>query len=419
MEELHIHTAIHSRYQVFDASGQHPFSIVFGLCRRSPNDTDPRPIVLHAANSVLDVPYAIAHRLLTLHEHHGKEGRQEKPIDFPAGQLQLPESEAAGTYLSLPSPVDRTAHWKDAMTVYQYQVTPNSELASVLQPGRKYTIRLAGKDLGVKWWTYGDDTDTPLSRRNHSNKVPTTTTTKASETTRLINSKSSAGRASFAVVPELPRPPKVETHMRLCRSSADRANLDEGDDDHDRAPLEISVLHTGAQPLTVQTRGPQRFLIPWGPFQPEEIETSRPLIINAAAASPAPAPTSSLQVVDAGTGEVVVRAPAKHVGCAGLTAGNVDPRPRLDTLVTLMPGEPLVRRVDISGLVKGKGVPDGRYRVQMLPRGMWWCGGSCTEMRNEGDGERVPWQWYRKEIPPLMLETDDTVDVRVENGKIR
>ncbi|KAI1370150.1 hypothetical protein F4677DRAFT_383919 [Hypoxylon crocopeplum] len=394
MEEVRLQTAIHSQYQVFDASGQLPFSIIFGLCRRLPSDTDARPMVLHTASSFLDVPYAIAHGLLSLHEHH-EEGGQETQVHL-ADRPRLSESKV-GAYLTLSSPVGRAQHWREAVTIYQYRIDPNSELASVLQPGRKYTIRLAGKDLGVKWWAYGDNDQLP----NNTEGSPT----RASETAKLVNSKPSAGKASFAVVVELPHPPKVETHMRLCW------NEESADDADGASALAISVLNTGAQPITVQTRGPQRFLVPWGPFQPEEVEASRPRIIDAAS----PAPSSGLLVVDAATGDVI-REARKSGPCSGLTDSNADHRPKLETLVTLMAGEPLVRRVDISRLLDG--VPDGKYRIQMQPRGVWWCVGSCTEIGDEGD-DRVPRRLYQTRIPPLMLKTEDVVEVRIENGKIR
>ena len=52
--------------------------------------------------------------------------------------------------LSLSSPVNRTEHWRDAFTVYQYHIDVNGDLASILKPGKKYVIRLASGDLGVK-----------------------------------------------------------------------------------------------------------------------------------------------------------------------------------------------------------------------------------------------------------------------------
>jgi hypothetical protein len=70
MDEFRIHVQLNSRYNVFDALGKLPFSIVFGLCRLQRSDTDSRPILIETAGSVFDVPYALAHDLLTLYEEH-------------------------------------------------------------------------------------------------------------------------------------------------------------------------------------------------------------------------------------------------------------------------------------------------------------------------------------------------------------
>ena len=100
-----LHTQIHSRYQVFDASGRLPFSIVFGLCRRSPADTDSRPLLLETAGSVLDVPYALAHGLLTFHEQDPDNGTQAVEV----GLCRLGEVAANGEagFLALPTLVNR------------------------------------------------------------------------------------------------------------------------------------------------------------------------------------------------------------------------------------------------------------------------------------------------------------------------
>ncbi|KAK7739078.1 hypothetical protein SLS62_011323 [Diatrype stigma] len=108
--------------------------------------------------------------------------------------------------------------------------------------------------------------------------------------------------------------------------------------------LEVSVLNTGIQPIVAPTRGLRRILVPWDPFQPEEADDSRARIIDDSAS---PAPTSSLQILDVSTGDVVgeVREPEPR---GGLTDSNDDRRPKLQNLVTLMPGEPLTRSSWIS-----------------------------------------------------------------------
>ncbi|KAI0974992.1 hypothetical protein F4678DRAFT_421571 [Xylaria arbuscula] len=386
MEDLRIHTVIHNKYHVLDATGQLPFSIVFGLCRRSSNDIDPRNVILQTANSALDVPYAILNGLLTLHEV-GEAGEHDTRIEL-ASQCGASKGEHQ-TYLTLTSPISRTKHWRNDMTIFQYHIDPKSQLGSTLRPGKTYTIRQACKDLGVKWWTYSES-DHLSNDETHRLQV--------SETAKLVNSKSSAGKASFKVVPSLTFPPKIDIHMRLWPK--------------DENALEISLLNTESRPIAVQTRGTQRFLMPWGPFQPEEwADDWQPRII----ANTSPAPVSSLEIVDAATNEVV-REARRPGGCRGLTAAGADLRPKLDTLVTLTPGHRLVRRVDISRLLNG--LPDGIYCVRMKPRGTWWAFGDSETIAEEGD-DRVPRRLYKSTIPPLVLKTEDVVELQVKNGRVR
>ncbi|KAI1293248.1 hypothetical protein F5Y03DRAFT_332269 [Xylaria venustula] len=393
MAGLRIYTVIHNRYIVLDAAGQLPFSIVFGLCRRSSNDIDPRNVILDTANSALDVPYAILNGFLTLHEV-GVAGEHDQRIELPT-QCGASKSEHQ-TYLTLSSPISRTKHWRNDMTVFKYPIDPKSELGSILRPGKAYAIRLACKDLGVKWWTYSED--------DHISNDGARTS-QVSETGKLVNSKSSAGKASFRVVPSLTFPPKIDIHMRLWPKDENANDADSTVD------LEISVMNTESRPIAVQTRGTQHFLMPWGPFQPEEwADDWQPRII----ANTLPAPVSSLEIVDAATDEVI-RQSRRPGGCRGLTAPGADLRPKLDTLVTLTPGETLVRRVDISRLLKG--LTDGTYRIRMQPRGTWWVFGDSEAIADEGD-DRVPRRLYESTIPPLILKTEEVVELQVKNGRV-
>lgn len=108
MNELGIQTQINTRYRVFDASGQLPFIIVFGLCRRSHADTDSRPVLLESAGSVLDVPYALTHSLLTIHE---RDPEDAKWVEVDLSRLTKVAAKEAEC-LSLPSPVNRTERWR-------------------------------------------------------------------------------------------------------------------------------------------------------------------------------------------------------------------------------------------------------------------------------------------------------------------
>lgn len=398
MNELRIQTQIHSRYRVFDASGQLPFSIVFGLCRRSPADTDPRPLLLEIAGSVLDVPYALAHGLLTLREQDPKDARQWIEVDLTRlNKVAAKEAEC----ISLPSPVNRTEHWRDAFTVYQYHINVNGELGLILEPGKKYIIRLASGDLGVKRWAYSNrkqflDND---GKPSHD-----------SEAIKLVNSKPTAGNATFTVVKSLSWPPKIETRMRLCASFPSSDSTFANAKLSSSIALEVSVINTGSDSVTVQTRGHQRFPIPWGPFQPEpDTDDNRMRIIDATTHQ---SPTSSLQVVDSATGEVIRG--NKKCGTGPLTESNADWQPKAEDVVTLKPGMPVIRKIDIGALVDG--LVDGQYKIRMQSKGCRWWHGEVE--KEQGEDGRMAAHSRGIIISPLMLESEDEVELRIRDGKV-
>lgn len=380
MPDLKIHTTIRSRYQVFDASGRLPFSIAFGLCRHSSADVDPRPLTLSTKQSVFDVPYALANELLELHEdtNTGDEVLAE------LGDLET-DTTGAGQCITLPSPVGRSDNWRKAFTTVLYDVQPSSALASRLQTGKTYTIQMRGLDLGVKWWMYGDSSSQPPQSPGPQN---------------LINQKSAAGKATFRVVPSLPWPPKTETNLSFHSVNSDGEVI-----------MEVSTVNTSDVPVTVQTRGHQRFLTPSTSFpHPEENDVAdyRLRLIDIASERDTP---SALQVIDQASGAVVYQTPMPK--SAPLTQGH-DPRPRSQDLIALKPGEPVVRHVNVSSLLKR--VPDGRYAVRIAPKGMWWCEGLLEDVVEE-DGDRVRREKWNATIAPLMLESENVVEVQVQDGR--
>lgn len=286
---LLIYTQIHSRYRVFDASGHLPFSIVFGFCRRGTTDTDMRAIVLTISGSVLDVPYALANGLLTLHERDPHDTHHYIDVDL-SGLRKTPAENAE--FLSLPSPVNRIQSWRESFTTYSYPVNVDSKLASILDPGKKYSIRLASQDLGVRWWVYSDHEDHISGCDEKLSQPP--------EDAKLINSKSKGGNATFRVVRSLPWPPRIETRMRF-------ASPGHPTDSH---RLGISVTNAGELSVTFQTRNEQRFLIPWGPMQPlyDHLSDSLPHIVDTSSHIP---PTSTQQL-----GKWLEKTIPSVVGCA-------------------------------------------------------------------------------------------------------
>ena len=398
MSELRVHTHIHSLFQVFDASGQLPFSIVFGLCRRSHTDTDPRSLLVETAGSVLDVPYALAHGLLTLHEQVSEDTQKLVEVDLK----KLSKVEAKhGHSISLPSPVDRKEHWRDTFTVYPYHVDVNGELALVLVPGKKYIVKLASEDLGVRRSAYSDR-DHLIDKEGQCDD--------GSRPVKLVSSKPTAGKATFTVLKSLLWPPRVETKIRLCAGSTPPGSPPVKANPSNGTALEVSVVNTDSDPVTVQTRGHQRFLKAWGPFQPEpDADDDRVRIIDA---SPHKSPTSSLQVIHHGTDQVIRR--NERRGTGPLTVSGIDQRPKLEDLVTMKPGESIDRRIDIGALLNG--LQDGEYSIRLEPRGCRWWRGELGKSENE-DGT-IPAHLCEDMMPPLILESQDEVKLRIRGGKV-
>ncbi|KAF7506794.1 hypothetical protein GJ744_011406 [Endocarpon pusillum] len=285
--------------------------------------------------------------------------------------------------------------------VYQCHVNVNGELASILEPGKKYIIRLASEDLGVKRWAYGDQ-EQFVDNDGKPGHDP--------EAVKLVNSKPTAGNATFSVVKSLPWPPRLETRMRLCASSLTSDSILANVKLSNSTALEVSVINTGSESVTVQTQGHQHFLIPWGPFQPEpDADDDRMRILHPTPHKP---PTSSLQVVDSATGKVV-RGNAQR-GTGPLTDSNADRRPKAEDVVTLKPGAPIIRKIDIGALVDR--LVDGQYKIRMQSRGCWWWHGEIE--KEVGEDGRVEAQLCGTFIPPLMLESQDEVELRIRDGKV-
>jgi hypothetical protein len=389
MSELPLLIQIHSRYQVFDASGQLPFSIVFGLCRKSPSDTDPRSITLETARSIFDVPYALTHGLLALYERDEHADRWVAMDQSRMGNVGPGESER----IWVPSPVNRASSWRFNLTEYIYPIDVQGALASILEVGKTYRIKLGSQDLGVKKLTWSEEIQGD-----------------GTGATKLISSRVGGnGTATFQFVKGIVWPPKVEIRMRLCSMSpsSDRAFTDV---DVNTA-LEVTAVNTGSETISVQTRDLQKILVPYGPMGPDVKDPNQPdQLTRIIHASPEQGLTSSLKVVDVATGEVVER-PGQV--CTGCKAPH-DPRPKVDELVMLKPGAPVIRVIDIG--LRVKWLKGGQYKIRMHPSGCRWWSGQLP--KEDGEDERVPARLYKGWSIPLMLETEDEVQVRVKDGKV-
>jgi hypothetical protein len=401
---------INSRYPVFDRSGNAAFSVVFGL-RRADGHKNPEPLVLDTRDSILDVPYALANGLLTLHEYDEKTNRST-PVEV--NQLARATSQQED-YVTLPSSVNR-ASGRRGWTVYEHVVEPASDLGLLFEVGKQYEIRFSSTrdlDLGVKWYGYGKQEELL-----NDPKQPRA----ASETPKLLLSAVS-GLARFKAVQSIAKPPDLIMHMRLCPSI-------EASGSGGVTLVEVVIVNNGLETITVQTSGEQSFLIPQGPqgvdfdVHGDWTYDSRPRIIDSAAS----APLFSVQIVDITTSKVV-RDPRKPSGSKPLTkpgsSAHLDHRPKLPQLVTLKPGEPAIRTFGIDECLKWRvdntkpitTLADGRYGVRLEPRGMWWCTGDRNEFATK-EAERLPKKLWNTYVLPVLLHCEDTIEVTVKDGRL-
>jgi hypothetical protein len=402
LELLRVQTQLKSRYIVFDASGRLPFDIVFGLRRRS--DSDNRDISFQTTNSFLDVPYALANGLLSLHELRtsATSAKERVEVDLSCLREAIADDEPVSEHITLPSKSNRTAkRGQMGVTEYRYRVDPGSPLASIFESGKKYSIGIARRSLGTHNWIESDQVPSfsPSSTPNMTPERPT-------EHCSLV-SNPHGGFAVFTVVQSLIWPPKIETRMRLLRP---QIRGDPRSDQIDRPLLQATVTNTGSEIISIQTRGQQRFLSPWGPFQPESddgLSAGRiPCILHPSST------TANLQVVDVTTGSVV-RDSAK-AGVCGLTSGRPDPRPHVDQLIVLRSGVAVSREVQLDRWLRG--LDNGRYLIRLIPKGCWWHFG---DVKSEPDHDgKVSKDCIIGKQTPVVLESDDEVKFELIDGRI-
>lgn len=402
MDPLRVQTQIKSRYTVFDASGRLPFDIVFGLRRKS--DSDSRDVSFRITKSFLDVPYALANGNLSLHELRPSDTSGVEHVEVDLGRLRdaIADDELALQHITLPSKSNMTTERGQlGVTEYRYRVDHGSPLASVFESGKKYSIGLAKRDMGTHCWI-----DNGRSSSSNVDTDPTSNANDAVETCKLV-SNPHGGFAVFTVVDNLIWPPTIETRMHLLDT---QPNGTPSRNDSDHPLLQVTVTNTGSDLISMQTKGHQRFLSPWGPFQPESDDGlnagRRPCILDTSSG------TSNLQVVDVATGPVVRDSKAKSV-CT-LTAAGADLRPKVDDLVVLNPGVALSREVELDALVRG--LDDGKYFIRLKPKGCWWHFG---EIESEPDDNgKVPKRFRVAHQTPVVLESADKVEFAMRDGKI-
>ncbi|KAF1818581.1 uncharacterized protein K489DRAFT_384771 [Dissoconium aciculare CBS 342.82] len=419
MSGLRIRTTIAQRHDVFDRTGELPFIVLFGLTRHSEDDLDPRPLTIDTRKSALDVPYAIAHGLLWLFNIDGGFIDAPRETHIPQALRELPnlDNDKMKPFMTLPTPVDRPQGLRtDIVTRFEYLIEKDSALGSMLRPGTKYEIRFPRvgptpmlSDLGVRWCAYGDPKDVVGN---------STGPLCDSEPLTLVGAGATKAHVRFQVVPSLLWPPELATKLELAPPPASEAKITANGE---RAVyLKVTITQSGSEPVSVQTGGKQWYIHStdlWGEPQFEYmwriIHPDKSL------------PETCLRIVDQATGNIV-RSPRPFTaqgppGYSGAAA------PLLDDMVTIEPGRPVVRLVDISKSIIGWPIqgrlPDGRYEIHLIERGMWWCWASQDELAADSDDRvpqrlRVPKRLWNKQVPPARLFSDDVVEFRIQDGEV-
>lgn len=421
MDPIRVQTQLKSRYPVFDASGKLPFDIVFGLRRKS--ESDPRDTSFQTTHSFLDVPYALAKGLLRIHELRRSSDDTKGPEEHVEVDLSALQDAIAGAedesvvleHIILPSKSNKTEkRGQIGVTEYHYQIEAGSPLASCFEVGKKYSIGLANRDLGTHRWI--NSSNPPSSGTDTaSNPTAAESTDHITETCNLRSSPH-GGFAVFTVAEGLTWPPPIETRIHLLPPDPSTTNSEtpsSGQTSLDQPILRITVTNPTPTPISIQTTGHQRFLSPWGPFQPESSDGLNPGRRPTILAPSSSAGIANLQIINLRTGAVVRDSPKPAV-CG---AGRPDLRPKAEDIVVLESGVAVMRDIELGGLVRG--LEDGRYVVRLNPKGCWWCFGEVGE-GELGDGGRVPKRVYgaKRHQTPAVLRSDDEVEFILKNSRI-
>ena len=157
----------------------------------------------------------------------------------------------------------------------------------------------------------------------------------------------------------------------------------------------------------MQGSGHQQFLVPWGPFQPENMNDGARI-----SCADDEAGKASLVISNVDTGDVINH--SRPSACRGLITYSIaDLRPTRVAFTILEPGRPLWRQLEISDMVAK--LPDGFYCLKLEPLCAWWCWGTVEDIF--GAEDRIPRVMYRTRIPPLQLTYLDEIMLRVRSGR--
>jgi hypothetical protein len=375
--ELKLHVRMDGRYRVLDLAGGLEFHVVFGILWRGHSEFNLSKLLIDTSGSIFDVPYALTHNLLNLYDGRANQGGQVidlSSFDWPASERNVITIHARPT-----------GHKLYTYDEYVCKLGIESPLVKLFHAGNQYSIEppLASRDLGIKWWSYGDY-DFPGDKSELPN-------------VRRTN-RSGVGWANFLVAQHVVLPPPVKVRLQLRDGK-----------------LEFKVTNCGSEVILIQSEGYQHYWRQYGPFQQEVWEDNRPRLNN-----------SSLIVTSAETNQVVQR--FKHPVSIQL-GGSPKSRPKRKQLMILEPNRPIMVDTDefgaVGGLLKMKKKPDGIYRIEVETLGVWWTKADLEQLYGKeksaiAEDDEITEEAFKAFCPSsaLRLKCEDVVELRVTGGKL-
>ena len=374
--ELPLKLHLDSTYSpVLDLEGAVPYDMILQV-RRGASDLA-RPMNILTDGSLFDIPYAFSNGLLKFINLDSKE---QVDLGFVCTSLKPTANPKIVTLQPRTSPLPRFKY--DLVIPLQL----SAYIKTALTPGHRYRVELSTLDLGIKWWSYGDNADLELQASNSA--LP------PSEPAKLVASK--PAHRDFSVVNSLPKPPTISIRMSLSSNIVHRS----------RSPpttLRAVITNEGNRTITLRSSGDQVFI---GPSNGVEYPPNNHRITSAKPRTPS---IDNFSITKISTGEDFSPEP-KHT--CSVTAGSGGKSRR--GLTTLEPGVPLTQELVLFdtayAFLKRMGNDDD-FRLRLRPLGVWWSAGTIDE--------NFSGQPTIKKMPgpclPLILQSDDELQFRLQD----
>ena len=359
---------------VLDLEGAVPYDMVLQV-RRGASDLT-RPMNILTDDSLFDIPYAFSKGLLKLIDLDSKE-----QVDLGLVGTSLKPT-ANPKLITLPPRASRLPRFKYDFVI---PLRLNAHIRPALAPDHQYRVELGTLELGIKWWSYGDDGDREVHSSDSS--LP------PSEPAKLVASKSA--HRDFSVVNSLPKPPSISISMSLSSNIVHRSKSPP-------TTLRVVITNKGNRTITLRSSGDQSFLCPSNGAE------NTPNHHRITSTKPPPS-IDNFSITKVSTNEEFI---AKPVHTCSLTVGSGGRSRR--GLTMLEPGVPLTQEFvlleNAGAIIKAMG-NDDEFCLRLRPLGVWWFAGTLGDIF--GDQETI------RKMPgpclPLILQSDYELQFRLED----